>query len=95
VVEDLIDMGRWHPGDGDILIVFDTGCHAPRMAHLLEGPPVELLGRMRTVTRSDHEEQAQRSLSCTDCPPRLGLPVSGAVSYECGMPTGGGATNGW
>ncbi|MGC0380164.1 hypothetical protein RKD33_000381 [Streptomyces sp. SAI-129] len=48
VVEDLIDMGRWHPGDRDILIVFDAGCDAPRMAYLLEGLPVEVLGRMHT-----------------------------------------------
>lgn len=48
VVEDLIDMGRWHVGDSDILIVFDAGYDAPRMAHLLKGLPVEVLGRMRT-----------------------------------------------
>lgn len=48
VVEDLIDMGRWQQGDRDILIVFDAGYDAPRMACLLEGLPVEVLGRMRT-----------------------------------------------
>ncbi|OIJ85383.1 transposase [Streptomyces sp. MUSC 14] len=48
VVEDLIDMGRWHIGDRDILIVFDAGYDAPRMAHLLAGLPVEVLGRMRS-----------------------------------------------
>ena len=48
VVEDLIDMGRWQAGDRDILVVFDAGYDAPRMAHLLEGLPVEVLGRMRT-----------------------------------------------
>ncbi|WUI78755.1 transposase [Streptomyces sp. NBC_00400] len=48
VVEDLIDMGRWKTGDRDILIVFDAGYDAPRMAHLLAGLPVEVLGRMRT-----------------------------------------------
>ncbi|MGW2522347.1 transposase [Streptomyces sp. NPDC001617] len=47
VVEDLIEMGRWHLGDRDILIVFDAGYDAPRMAHLLTGLPVEVLGRMR------------------------------------------------
>ncbi|MFB6978496.1 NF041680 family putative transposase [Streptomyces scopuliridis] len=50
VVEDLIETGRWHVGDRDILIVFDVGYDAPRMAHLLDGLPVEVLGRMR----SDH-----------------------------------------
>ena len=40
-------MGRWEAGDRDILIVLDAGYDAPRMAHLLEGLPVEVLGRMR------------------------------------------------
>lgn len=48
VVTDLIEMGRWHAGDRDILIVFDAGYDAPRMAHLLDGLPVEVLGRMRS-----------------------------------------------
>lgn len=48
VVVDLIEMGRWHAGDRDILIVFDAGYDAPRMAHLLDGLPVEVLGRMRS-----------------------------------------------
>ncbi|MFF3557847.1 NF041680 family putative transposase [Streptomyces tsukubensis] len=47
VVTDLVEMGRWHTGDRDILIVFDAGYDAPRMAHLLAGLPVEVLGRMR------------------------------------------------
>lgn len=47
VVEDLIEMGRWHIGDRDILIVFDAGYDAPRLAHLLHGLPGEVLGRMR------------------------------------------------
>jgi peptidoglycan/LPS O-acetylase OafA/YrhL len=46
VVTDLIEMGRWHFGDRDILIVFDAGYDAPRMAHLLGG--VEVLGRIRS-----------------------------------------------
>lgn len=48
VVEDLIDISRWQAGDRDILVVFDAAYDAPRMAHLLEGLPVEVLGRMRT-----------------------------------------------
>jgi hypothetical protein len=46
VVADLIEMGRRHLGDRDILIVFDAGYDAPRMAHLLAGLPVEVLGRL-------------------------------------------------
>ncbi|MFD4322968.1 NF041680 family putative transposase, partial [Streptomyces sp. NPDC058548] len=48
VVEDLIAGGRWREGDPDVLIVFDAGYDAPRMAHLLDGLPVEVLGRMRS-----------------------------------------------
>ncbi|WP_315903481.1 NF041680 family putative transposase [Streptomyces violarus] len=48
VVADLIDGGQWEPGDPDVLVVFDAGCDAPRMAYLLAGLPVEVLGRMRT-----------------------------------------------
>jgi hypothetical protein len=49
VVMDMIEMGRWHIGDRDILIVFDAGYDAPRMSHLLHGLPVEVLGRMRST----------------------------------------------
>jgi hypothetical protein len=48
VVEDLIDMGRWHFGDRDVLIAFDAGYDAPRMSHLLHRLPVEVLCRMRS-----------------------------------------------
>lgn len=47
-VLDLMEMDRWHIGDRDILVVFDAGYDAPRIAHLLDGLPVEVLGRMRT-----------------------------------------------
>lgn len=46
VVEDLIAGGRWREGDPTILVVFDAGYDAPRMAYLLDGLPVEVLGRM-------------------------------------------------
>lgn len=48
VVEDLIAGGQWREGDAGILVVFDAGYDAPRMAHLLHGLPVEVLGRMRS-----------------------------------------------
>lgn len=51
VVEDLIAGGQWRQGDTDILIVFDAGYDAPRMAHLLHGLPVEVLGRSDRVMR--------------------------------------------
>ena len=39
MVTDLIEMGRWHFGDRDILIVFDAGYDAPRMAPPPQRPP--------------------------------------------------------
>ncbi|WP_406397195.1 transposase [Streptomyces sp. NBC_00879] len=48
VVENLITGGQWCKGDADILIVFDAGYDAPRMAYLLDGLPVEVLGRLRS-----------------------------------------------
>lgn len=60
VVEDLIGMGRWKTGDHDVLVFFDAGYDAPRMAHLLAGLPVEVLGRMRTdrvMRRPAHDRE--------------------------------------
>ncbi len=48
VISDLIEQGQWEAGEPDVLIVFDTGYDAPRMAYLLDSLPVEALGRMRT-----------------------------------------------
>ncbi|WP_406510611.1 NF041680 family putative transposase [Streptomyces sp. NBC_00212] len=48
VVTDLIGQGQWEVGDDDILVVSDAGYDAPRMAYLLCGLPVEVLGRMRS-----------------------------------------------
>lgn len=48
VVTDLIGQGQWEAGDDDILVVFDAGYDAPRMAYLLDDLPVEVLGRMRS-----------------------------------------------
>ncbi|MFJ2116715.1 NF041680 family putative transposase [Streptomyces sp. NPDC087850] len=48
VVERLVDAGQWEPGDPNILVVLDAGYDAPRIAHLLAGLPVEILGRLRS-----------------------------------------------
>lgn len=48
VVNDLIGQGQWEDGDPDILVVFDAGYDATRMAYLLTGLLVEVLGRMRS-----------------------------------------------
>ncbi len=48
VVERLIAVGQWRQGDPEILVVLDAGYDAPRIAHLLAGLPVEILGRLRS-----------------------------------------------
>ena len=47
VVQALIAAGRWTPGDPDVLIVADAGHDITRPAFVLDGLPVELLGRLR------------------------------------------------
>ncbi|MYX77649.1 transposase, partial [Streptomyces sp. SID3915] len=48
VVERLVTAGQWTAGDPEILVVLDAGYDAPRIAHLLSGLPVEVLGRTRS-----------------------------------------------
>ena len=48
VVQRLIAAGQWREGDPEILVVLDAGYDAPRIAHLLAGLPVQILGRMRS-----------------------------------------------
>src|ERR1019366_5754848 len=48
VVTRLIAAGHWRAGDPAILIVFDAGYDVSRLACLLAGLPVELLGRLRS-----------------------------------------------
>lgn len=48
IVDRLIAAGQWREGDPEILIVLDSGYDAPRIAHLLAGLPVEILGRLRS-----------------------------------------------
>jgi hypothetical protein len=44
----LIEAGHWREGDPDILVIFDAGYDVPRLAYLLAGLPVEVLGRLRS-----------------------------------------------
>jgi hypothetical protein len=44
----LIEAGHWREGDPHILVVFDAGYDITRLAFLLAGLPVELLGRLRS-----------------------------------------------
>ncbi|MEU6155987.1 transposase [Actinosynnema sp. NPDC047251] len=48
VVERLITAGQWKRGDPEMLVVFDAGYDAPRIAYLLGDLPVRALGRMRS-----------------------------------------------
>ena len=48
VITRLIAAGHWRAGDPAILIVFDAGYDVTRLAWLLAGLPVELLGRLRS-----------------------------------------------
>ena len=48
VVARLIAAGHWRQGDPDILVVFDAGYDITRLAFLLAGLPVHLLGRIRS-----------------------------------------------
>jgi len=48
VVARIIDSGHWHDGDPDILVIFDAGYDLTRLAWLLAGLPVGVLGRLRS-----------------------------------------------
>jgi hypothetical protein len=48
VVDRLAAAGHWRDGDPGILVVFDAGYDITRLAFLLAGLPVELLGRLRS-----------------------------------------------
>jgi hypothetical protein len=47
VARRLIEAGHWREGDPRILVVFDAGYDVTRLAFLLAGLPVEVLGRLR------------------------------------------------
>nr|WP_223243597.1 NF041680 family putative transposase [Streptomyces sp. CBMA123] len=84
VVEDLITAGRWHKGDPDILVVFDAGYDAPRMAYLLDRLPVEVLGRMRSdrVMRRPTPTQLEYSRAY----PRGGRPPKHGKEFRFAKP---------
>jgi hypothetical protein len=48
VVQRIIDVGHWRDGDPDIAVVFDSGYDLTRLAWLLAGLPVEVMGRLRS-----------------------------------------------
>jgi hypothetical protein len=71
VVQRLIDAGQWTLGEPDILIVVDAGYDVPRIAFLLQGLPVQVLGRMRS-DRVLYRPAPQRAPGATGRPPRHG-----------------------
>jgi DDE superfamily endonuclease len=48
VITRLIAAGHWREGDPQILVIFDAGYDLTRLACLLAGLPVEVLGRLRS-----------------------------------------------
>jgi DDE superfamily endonuclease len=80
VIERLLATGLWRAGDPDILVVFDAGYDAPRMAFLLRGLPVEVLGRMRAdrVLRRPARPYAR--------PPRGGRPAKHGGEFRFAEP---------
>jgi DDE superfamily endonuclease len=72
VVTRLAGAGHWREGDPDILIVFDAGYDVTRLAHLLAGWPVELLGRIRSDRVLYFPAPPQQRDGRPGRPPRLG-----------------------
>ena len=46
VAERIIAAGHWREGDPDIVVIFDAGYEPARLAWLLRGLPVQVLGRL-------------------------------------------------
>ncbi|MFD5919602.1 NF041680 family putative transposase [Kitasatospora sp. NPDC058201] len=89
VVENVIAAGRWGEGDPDVLVVFDAGYDAPRLAHLLKDLPVEVLGRMRSdrVMRRPTPTQLEYSLAY----PQGGRPPKHGKEFRFAKPETWGA----
>jgi hypothetical protein len=75
----LIAAGHWKPGDPAIVIAMDSGYNVTRLAWLLDGLPVVLVARVRSV-RVFFRDPAPRDRPAAGQPPRHGQPVS------CGDP---------
>ncbi|MFI6986434.1 NF041680 family putative transposase [Embleya sp. NPDC050154] len=80
VVERLVAAGQYEPQDPDILVVLDAGYDVPRVAFLLAGLPVEVLGRMR----SDRVMRRATPLRVHD--PQGGRPPKHGGEFVFGQP---------
>ena len=84
VVMRIIDAGHWRDGDPDILVVFDSGYDLTRLAWLLAGLPVEVVGRLRS-DRVMYFPAPPRQPGANGRPPGTG-PRSGSRTRRPGPP---------
>src|SRR4051794_12478209 len=75
VIDRLISVGHWSPGDPDIVIVADTGYDITRLAYVLADLPVELVGRLRS-DRVLRLPKPPRPAGTTGRPPRHGPEIA-------------------
>lgn len=75
VISNLQDVGHHHPGDPDVLVVFDAGYDVTRLAWLLADLPVVLLGRLR-ADRAFYGPAGTRQGPTKGRPPRHGHRMS-------------------
>jgi hypothetical protein len=80
VVQRLITAGQWRDGDPEILVVLDAGYDAPRIAHLLDDLPVQILGRMRA------DRVLRRPAPPLRPGPRPGRPARHGAEFAFGDP---------
>ncbi|MFE3316589.1 transposase, partial [Embleya sp. NPDC059213] len=80
VVERLVAAGQWKPGDLDVMIVLDAGYDVPRIAYLMAGLPVEVLGRMRS------DRVLRRPTPTYAHPPHGGRPPKHGGEFVFGKP---------
>jgi hypothetical protein len=74
VVTRLVAAGHWRDGDPDIVVIFDAGYDLARLAWLLDGLPVEVLGRIRS-DRVMYLPAPPRDPAAPGRPPRHGAPL--------------------
>jgi hypothetical protein len=84
VVERLIEAGHWQPGDQDIIIAVDAGYPVVRLAWLLDGLPVQVVGRVRANQRFFGPPPPAR-------PGRPGKPPKHGARLRCADPASGPA----